>query len=362
MKTSLKSRHPTFFRMVAIQSPHGDRSARPLYLSTTATRCSEPSTQAMCSMSNRSLVRFGTSSWAYEGWRDQIYHRPYPASRFSKDSLAEYAAYAPGGAPLFRTVGIDHSFYRPASVAQLAHYGSQVPADFHFCSKVWEELTVPAYADLPRYGAKAGKSNPRFLDSSLFREMILEPFREALPGRIGPFIFEFQRTGMDPHTFLNALDRFLAALPPGFPYAVEIRNPAVLSPRYREILLAHQVAHTYNHWTGMPPLLAQHRLLNERFTAPFAVMRLLTPLGLPYADAVERYAPYNRIVTAQPQMRREASSLIDAASSQGITPYVLVNNRSEGNAPLTIQAIVETLAALPDSASLLPPSTRGSMI
>ena len=313
-------------------------------------------------MSNRSLVRFGTSSWAYKGWCNQIYHRPYQASRFSKDSLAEYAAYSLGGVPLFRTVGIDHSFYRPASTTQLAHYAGQVPADFHFCSKVWEELTVPAYADLSRYGVKAGKPNPRFLDSSLFREMVLQPFREAIPAHIGPFIFEFQRTGMEPDRFLDALDRFLTDLPAGFPYAVEIRNPAVLSSRYRHILLAHQVAHTYNHWTGMPPLLTQHRLLSERFTAPFVVMRLLTPLGLPYADAVERYAPYNRIVSPQPQMRREAASLIHAASSQGITPYVLVNNRSEGNAPLTIQAIVEMLAALPDSAALLPPSTRGSII
>ena len=312
-------------------------------------------------MSTPLLVRFGTSSWAYEGWRDQIYHRPYTASRFSKDSLAEYAAYPAGEAPLFRTVGIDHSFYRPASATQLAHYASQVPADFHFCSKVWEELTVPAYADLPRYGAKAGKPNPRFLDSSLFREMVLQPFLEALPDRIGPFIFEFQRTGMEPGTFLDALDRFLTDLPAGFPYAVEVRNPAVLSQRYREMLLAHQVAHTYNHWTGMPPLLTQHRLLDERFTAPYVVMRLLTPLGLPYAAAVERYAPYNRIVTAQPQMRREAASLIRSASSQGVTPYVLVNNRSEGNAPLTIRAIVEMLATLPDAPALLPPSSRGSM-
>ncbi len=313
-------------------------------------------------MSHRSLVRFGTSSWAYEGWRGQIYRRSYPANRFSKDSLAEYAAFPPGEAPLFRTVGIDHSFYRPAGAAQLTHYASQVPPDFHFCSKVWEELTVPVYADLPRYGAKAGKPNPRFLDSSLFRDLVLQPFREALPGRIGPFIFEFQRSGLDPRAFLDALDRFLTDLPAGYPYAVEIRNPAVLSPRYREILLAHRVAHTYNHWTGMPPLLAQHRLLSERFTAPFVVLRLLTPLGLPYADAVERYAPYTRIVAPQPQMRRDAASLIDAATSQGVTPYVLVNNRSEGNAPLTIEAIAGMVAALPDPPTLLPPTTRGSIM
>ncbi|MBI4002379.1 MAG: DUF72 domain-containing protein [Nitrospira defluvii] len=298
-------------------------------------------------MIDRQVVRFGTSSWAYEGWFQQVYRRSYSANRFSRDSLGEYAMYPLGRSPLFRTVGIDHSFYRPASTAQLAHYGSQVPTDFHFCSKVWEELTIPTYADLPRYGIKAGKPNPRFLDSDTFRNLVLRPFTEALPGRIGPFIFEFQRSGLEPTAFLAALDRFLDALPSGFPYAVEIRNPAILTPRYRAILQAHRVAHTYNHWTGMPPLLTQHHILGRTFTAPFLVMRLLTPLGLPHATAVERYAPYHRIVLPQPQMRREAATLVQDASTQGVVPYVLVNNRAEGNAPLTIQAIIEQLAVLP---------------
>lgn len=294
------------------------------------------------------FVRFGTSSWAYEGWQGQVYHRAYAAGRFSQDSLAEYAAYAPGGSPLFRTVGIDHTFYRPATPTQLARYAAQVPPTFHFCSKVWEELTIPTYANLPRYGAKAGQKNPRFLDVGIFQEMVLQPFIESLPDRTGPFMFEFQRSGLEPGPFLDALDAFLAKLPAGHPYAVEIRNPALLSPRYRDILRTHAVAHVYNHWTGMPPLLTQHRLMGERFTAPFLVMRLLTPLGLPYASAVERYAPYNRIVTAQPQMRRDAASLIHAAASQQVTPYVLANNRAEGNAPLTVQGIVATLSAIPE--------------
>lgn len=72
----------------------------------------------------------------------------------------------------FRTVGIDHSFYHPASAAQLAHYAGQVLEDFRFCSKVWEEITIPAYANLPRYGAKAGKLNPRFLDTGAFRDLV----------------------------------------------------------------------------------------------------------------------------------------------------------------------------------------------
>jgi len=288
-------------------------------------------------------VRFGTSSWAYEGWQGLVYHRTYAKSRFSQDTLAEYAAYTTNSTPLFRTVGIDHSFYRPAGAKQLAHYAEQVPDDFRFCSKVWEDITIPAYANLPRYGTKAGKPNPRFLDAGVFRDLVLGPAQESLGQKLGPFIFEFQRRGIEPTTFLDRLDQFLTQLPPGPQYATEIRNPGLLSPRYRDILQSHGVAHVYNHWSYMPPLAEQHRLLGEQFTAPHVVMRLLTPLGLKYEQAVERYKPYDRIVQPQPQMRQETIALAKQAASAGRSTYVLVNNRSEGCSPLTVKALVEAL-------------------
>ena len=292
-------------------------------------------------------IRFGTSSWAYEGWQGLVYHRTYAKSRFSQDTLEEYARYAIDGSPLFRTVGIDHSFYRPAAVKQLTHYAEQVPDDFRFCSKVWEDLTIPAYANLPRYGIKAEKPNPRFLDAGAFRDLVLGPAQEGLGQKIGPFIFEFQRWGIESAAFLDRLDQFLAQLPQGPPYATEIRNPALLGPRYRDILKAHRVAHVYNHWSYMPPLAEQHRLLGEEFTAPHVVMRLLTPLGLKYEQAVERYKPYDRIVQPQPQMRQDTIALVKQAASAGRSTYVLVNNRSEGCSPLTVQALVETLDSAP---------------
>lgn len=296
-----------------------------------------------------STSRFGTSSWAYEGWQGLVYHRTYPKSRFSQDTLAEYAAYRMQGSPLFSTVGIDHSFYRPASAKQLAHYAAQVPDEFRFCQKVWEEITVPAYANLPRYGAKAGKPNPRFLDIGAFRDLVLQPALEGLGQKLGPFIFEFQRWGLDPDVFLQQLDRFLEQLPPGPAYATEVRNPAILSLSYHDMLRAHGVAHVYNHWTAMPPLSEQHQKLAGTFTAPFTVLRLLTPLGLAYEKAVERYAPYDHIVQPQPRMRQETIALVKQAAAEGRSSYVLVNNRSEGCSPLTVQALLEALAIPTDS-------------
>ncbi len=296
-------------------------------------------------MIDRRSVRFGTSSWAYEGWQGLIYRQAYKANRFSKDSLSEYARYEYRGAPLFNTVGIDHTFYRPATAEQLAHYATQVPSDFRFCAKVWEELTIPSYANHRRYGAKAGKTNARFLDHEAFRDLVLGPFLEGLRTRAGPLIFEFQRSGMTPDEFYTALDRFLSRLPVGPEYAVEVRNPALLGTRYGDVLQSFNVAHVLNHWTAMPPLQEQFSQLGHRFPASFVVFRLLTPRGVQYEQAVRRYSPYDRIVEPQPRMRQETLSLLAEALAEGRIPYVLVNNRCEGNAPLTLQALVDACDA-----------------
>lgn len=292
-------------------------------------------------------IRLGTSSWAYEGWRGQVYQQAYAKSRFAKDCLKEYAAYEHGGTRLFRTVGVDHSFYRPPTATQWADYAAQVPEDFRICSKAWEDITVAAYADHPRYGTKAGKANPHFLDAALCEELVLAPARAGLSGRAGPLIFEFQRSGLDPESFVSALDRFLSKLPTGLQYAVEVRNPAILGARYHDVLNAHGVAHVYNHWTAMPALAAQHAALGHRFSAPFALMRLLTPLGTAHADAVKRYAPYSKLVQPQPRMRTDVLALIRQALAEQTAVYVLANNRAEGNAPSTIQAIADGLQAPP---------------
>jgi hypothetical protein len=44
-----------------------------------------------------------------------------------------------------------------------------------------------------------------------------------------------------------------------------------------------------------------------------------------------------------PQMRRETVHVVRQAVNEGRHAYVLVNNRSEGNAPLTVQGQAEML-------------------
>jgi uncharacterized protein YecE (DUF72 family) len=289
------------------------------------------------------LIRFGTSTWTYEGWQGQVYTRQYAKSKFAQECLGEYCQYEYQGAPLFRTVGNDATFYRPPTANQLQRYLSQIPEDFQMCFKVWEEITIPSYAKQPRYGARAGQPNPRFLDAKLFNELVLTPYREAkFEPHAGPFLFEFQRHGMSSDEFCSRLDQFFLLLPRDFRYAVEIRNPGLLGVDYLQVLSRHGVAHVYNHWSHMPPLAEQHTRMQE-FTAVFTVLRLLTPLKMSYEAAKKRAEPYIKTVEELPQMRRETVQLVRQAVSEGRRAYVLVNNRSEGNAPLTVEALAGML-------------------
>src|SRR5215831_18189012 len=126
-------------------------------------------------MSISPLIRFSTSTWTYEGWQGQVYKRQYAKSRFAQECLGEYAQYQYRGQPLFGTVGNDSTFYRPPTTNQLLRYLNQIPEDFEMCFKVWEEITIPSYANQPRYGARAGEPNPRFLDAQTFKNLVLIP-------------------------------------------------------------------------------------------------------------------------------------------------------------------------------------------
>lgn len=72
-------------------------------------------------------------------------------------------------------------------------------------------------------------------------------------------------------------------------------------------------------------------------------MRLLTLRNMAYHDAVKAYQPYHRLVRPLLDMRQDTIELIDQAVGDRVRAHVLVNNRSEGSAPLTVQALVDQL-------------------
>jgi len=290
-----------------------------------------------------SLVRFGTSTWNYPGWRGLVYHRDYGPKGAAARMLKEYAAF-----PLFGTVGIDSSYYGPPTEAVLRSYADNLPAGFPCISKVWSQLTIHTFTKA-QDREKAGKINPDFLNPDLFVEEIYQPYQRHFAENTGPFVFEFQTIAkssrIGPEGFASRLDEFFSALPRDAQYAVEVRNDEFLTPMYFAVLREHGVAHVLSSWTRMPPL--GHQLdLPGSITAPFILARALLRPGRTYNEAVDAFAPYDRIREPNPKLRRDLARLVEEAVRLRIPAYLLVNNRAEGSAPLTIAAVAEMLPEL----------------
>jgi uncharacterized protein YecE (DUF72 family) len=162
-------------------------------------------------------------------------------------------------------------------------------------------------------------------------------------------VFQFSPFGrkvLSQINFQGQLDNFLGKLPKDFQYAVELRDPELLSPEYFTTLNRHGATHCFSHWNFMPPLHEQMRAAATvgGLSAPFYVARLLTPLGLNYSEAVEAFQPYTQIQAPNQQMRKDTLRLAKRALERGFDAYVIVNNRSEGCSPMTIADLVEQLA------------------
>ena len=140
--------------------------------------------------------------------------------------------------------------------------------------------------------------------------------------------------------FLERLDPFLRSLPAEFRYAVEIRNPEFLERDYFTCLRSHRVAHVYNAWSRMPEL--RHQLtIPDSVTADFLVCRALLRRGRIYQDAVTLFSPYREIRDPNPEARESMRILIGRARQERRMLFLYVNNRLEGNAPLTILSLVD---------------------
>jgi uncharacterized protein YecE (DUF72 family) len=288
-------------------------------------------------------IYIGTSSWKYEGWCGQIYSRErymtrgrFAQKRFESECLNEYSE-------VFPVVCGDFSFYQfPSPEYWKRLFGSAGP-DLLFAFKVPEDITVMEFPTHPRYGPRAGIENPSFLDADLFRANLTD-LLEPYAGRVASLIFEFgtlpKRAFEDVGQFVARLDPFLARLPEGFQYSVEIRNPEFLMPEYFDCLRARGVAHVFNAWTRMPGLEEQIRI-RDAWTADYFVTRALLRRGRAYEEAVEKFSPYQEVQDEYPGARDAIREMIRKAREQRRRAYIFVNNRLEGNAPGTIEAILE---------------------
>ena len=157
-------------------------------------------------------VRIGCSGWNYKDWRERVYPKGCPPSRW----LSYYAK-------LFDTVEVNSTFYRLASPKAVANWVEQTPPDFLFTIKASRYLThIKRLSDLDQ-GIR------RYYES-------VEPLVGS--PKLGPVLWQLpENFHRDDERLANAL----GALPEGR-HCFEFRHRSWFADPVYELLRQHDVA------------------------------------------------------------------------------------------------------------------------
>jgi uncharacterized protein YecE (DUF72 family) len=287
-------------------------------------------------------LHLGTSSWSFPGWAGILY-----AGAASEVTLSRHGLSAYGQHPLLRTVSIDRTFYAPLSAEQFAAYAQQVPAHFRFMVK------APAFiTDFYQRGerGKPEGENPLFLNAERALREFIEPCVAGLRDTAGPLVFQLSPLGRaaarEAPRIIERLHDFLAALQtqaPGLLYAVEPRDPELLTQALVDVLTVNRTRLCLGVHARMPPAAKQAALL-AAMPPGAVIVRWNLHAGYAYEDAKAHYAPFDRLVEEDLPTRTALAELAAAALKSGQPVFISVNNKAEGSAPLSCFALAGAIA------------------
>lgn len=292
-------------------------------------------------------LRLGTSSWNYPGWNGLVWDGEYPEANLSRYGLAAYAQH-----PLFRTVSVDRSFYRPLNVMQFAEYASQVGPDFRFVVKAPSLVTDALVRDESGRGMR---QNPLFLNAEQAVQMFVEPALEGLKHRLGALVFQISPLptawlGQMPkiidrlHALLKAIPNLKSSAPDGV-IAVEVRDPHWLTPQFVAALRDTGATYCMGLHAKMPHITEQLPILRALWPGPLVCRWNLNPLhgAYGYEDAQTLYSPYDKIIDPDPETRAALARVIAGTAGAGQNVFVTLSNKAEGSAPLSIIELARAL-------------------
>lgn len=283
-------------------------------------------------------LRLGTSSWSFPGWAGLVYDRPAPAATLARHGLGAYAQH-----PLLRTVSIDRSFYGAVPLELYEAWSSVVPADFRFAVKIDRACTTP---DLRPERSDRSLPNPWFMDAAHALASTIQPATTGLGDRLGLFILQFPPLPADAvggaRAFADLLDGFLEGLPSAAPIGVELRTPELFTPRYTDVLAKHGASHIYTVHPAMRPVSEQFRAIPVQANRMLAVRWMLHGT-LQYEEARALFTPFDRLVQEDPPTRATLARACADAERSGMDAFVLINNKAEGSAPLSVARLAEEI-------------------
>lgn len=294
-------------------------------------------------------IRLGTSSWFFPGWRGLIYDAVHPQVTLSRKGLAAYAEI-----PLLRTVSLDRTFYAPISTADYVRYANQVPDEFSFVVKAPAMVCDAVMRDEE---GRARVPNPHFLDAAIATREFIVPCLEGLRGKAGPLVFQISplpRSLVEEMSLLvERLEAFFLALPRELGrqqpiYALELRNPELLTPRLMRMLAKAGVRYCVGLHDRMPEVERQETALGvmDRDKPGPLIVRWNLHRGFLYQAARQRYEPFDKLVDEDGETRRSLARMAAASYRSGQKVWITANNKAEGCAPLSLLKLAEEIAKL----------------
>lgn len=278
-------------------------------------------------MKAKARLLFGTSSWSEKSWVGPF----YPAGTRPADMLAFYASE-------FATVEADTTYYRIPSREMVRGWRTKTPAGFLLAAKFPRSVVHGGEGAQPDGRTvldwkKVGGDVERFLD-----------VMGELGEKCGPLVVQLPYlnrsafTGL--HEFLERLEPFLDRLPPGFRYAVEVRNKAWIGAELLEALRRRKIALVLVDILYMPhPADLAER--QDLVTADFTYARLIGD-----RKAVEAKAEtFDRIVIDQGERLDRWADLLRDLLPRVRETFAYANNHYAGYGPGTIRDLVRRVEA-----------------
>ncbi len=278
-------------------------------------------------------VSLGTSSWSFPGWRGLVYDGQPDERVLAQDGLCAYRAH-----PLLNAVGVDRSFYAPVDESVFATYRDQAGPGFSFLVKMGQQVTRRRLMD--------GRDNPDFLDERCAQELWVEPITRGLGDALNVVLLQFSpeaTSAAERALVCRRLDRFLAHFERRVPFAIEVRNPEWLHEELAQVLQSHGVLFCLNAIAKMPPIAVQAERMGVLDQERLVVRWMLTA-DMTYQGAREAFAPFDQLLRPDPATRDAIAHFVWRFAGLERSSLVIVNNKAEGCAPLSIAALAALLA------------------
>ena len=238
----------------------------------------------------------GTSGWSYADWEGTL----YPAGAPPRGRLAEYVKH-------FATVEVDSTFYGTPKRSTVERWREVAPEGFLYAAKFPQEITHEKNLVGCEDAARA------FVGAM-----------SALGDRLGPLLLQlppgFTAEGMD------ALDAFLAGLPDGPSYAVEVRHQSWLGSEFFGLLRERGTALTLVDYPGMPRL--------EEATARFVYIRWL-------GNRREFPSGHTHPKKDRTGDLRWWAGAVERFLEEGKTVFAYANNHYQNHSPSTVEQFLE---------------------